>query len=118
MTYEDTVSFFSFWTAEQGIDLMTFISEVYVILKMYHPKKNTFYLQGTSNAGKTYLLESLVPHKDKVGSHIRSRDFMFQECIKKQIILINELTLQNQAESEIYKKKYTGRRSNIYPYKE
>ena len=66
-------------------------------------KKNTLYLQGTSNAGKTYVLESLVPHKDKVGQHITSRDFCFQECINKPVIMINELTLQNQTESEQYK---------------
>ena len=77
--------------------------EVYSILRMYHPKKNTLYLQGTSNAGKTYVLESLVPHKDKVGQHITSRDFCFQECINKPVIMINEITLQNQTESEQYK---------------
>ena len=103
MSYEKSVEFFSQWTREQGMDTLEFIMEVYSILRMYHPKKNTLYLQGTSNAGKTYVLESLVPRKDKVGQHITSRDFCFQECINKPVIMINELTLQNQTESEQYK---------------
>lgn len=45
----------------------------------------------------------VLPQKDKVGSHISSRDFPFQECTTKSVILINELTLASQAESELYK---------------
>ena len=103
MNYQNTVKFFNLWTFEQGINTLQFIMEIYCVIRMYHPKRNTFYMQGTSNAGKTYILESLVPHKDKVGQHITSRDFMFQECLNKPVILINELTLQNQTESETYK---------------
>ena len=108
MTYEETADFMLKWTLEQNIDLRTFILQVYMILRKYHLKKNTLYLQGASNAGKTYMLEWLVPHKDKVGNHIMSRDFMFQECLTKPIILINKLTLQNQAKSEIYKNTLGG----------
>ena len=103
MNYENTVQFFNQWTFEQGINILQFIMEIYSVIRMYHPKRNTFYLQGTSNAGKTYILESIVPHKDKVGQHITSRDFMFQGCLNKPVIVINELTLQNQSESETYK---------------
>ena len=106
MPYEDTVNFFTAWTTEQNIDLLTFTLEMYTIIRMYHPKKNTLYLQGASNAGKTYVLESKVPHKDKVGQYITSKDFMFQECLNKTIILVNELTLQNQTEAETYKKTF------------
>ena len=90
MSYQQTKEFVQACTLEQNIDLQKFILEIYMIFRTYHPKKNTLYLQGSSNAGKTYVLEGLVPHKDKVGSHITSKDFQFQECITK---LINELTL-------------------------
>ena len=103
MSYEETTDFMLKWTLKQNIDLRTFILQVYMILRKYHPQKIHCYLQGSSNAGKSYIPEGLVPHKDKVGSHIISRDIQFQECLTKPVILINELTLQNQAESKIYK---------------
>ena len=103
MTHQQTVDFFNDWTQEQNIDILKFILEVYSIMRMYHQKKNCLYLQGLSNAGKTFVLESLLPHKDKVGQHITSRDFCFQECLTKPVIMINELTIQNQGEAEQYK---------------
>ena len=91
------------WCVEQSIGLMLFILQIYSIPRKLHPKINTLYLQRASNARKTYVLEGLVRHKDKVGSHILSKDFPFQECLIRPIILINELTLQNQSEAELYK---------------
>lgn len=103
MSIAQTANFVEEWSKEQGIKHGDLILEIYSILRMYHPKRNTFYLQGQSNAGKTYLLHMVLPQKDKVGSHISSRDFPFQECPTKPVILINELTLASQAESELYK---------------
>lgn len=103
MNIPQTANFVQDWCQEQGIPAGQLILEIYNILKMYHPKKNTLYLQGQSNAGKTYLLNMVLPQKDKVGSHISSKDFPFQECATKSVILINELTLASQAESELYK---------------
>lgn len=103
MTIAQTSDFIQEWAKEQGIKHGDLILEIYTILRMYHPKRITFYLQGQSNAGKTFLLHMVLPQKDKVGSHISSRDFPFQECPTKPIILINELTLASQAESELYK---------------
>lgn len=103
MSIQDTAKFIQEWCKEQGIRHGELIIEIYTILKMYHPKRNTFYLQGQSNAGKTFLLHMVLPQKDKVGSHISSKDFPFNECPTKPIILINELTLASQAESELYK---------------
>ena len=52
---------------------------------------------------KTFLLTRILPFKDMVGSHITSKEFPFQECIHKSVILINELTLATQQECELYK---------------
>lgn len=96
-----TADFLEQWTREQNIPLGTLMLELYATLRMFHPKKNCFYMQGESNAGKTYLFNMILPQKDKVGSHIT--EFPFQECTKKSVILINELTLANQQEAELYK---------------
>lgn len=53
MTIPQTANFIKDWCTEQGIPQGQFILEIYSILKMFHPKKNTLYLQGQSNAGKT-----------------------------------------------------------------
>ena len=44
MTKEDTTKFMIDWTTEQKIQ--TFILEIYSIIRMFHPKINTLYLQG------------------------------------------------------------------------
>ena len=54
MDYENTVKFFNEWTSEQGINTLQLIMEIYTVIRMYHPKRNTFYLQGTNKAGKTH----------------------------------------------------------------
>lgn len=55
----------------------------------------------------------ILPQKDKVGSHITSKEFAFQECTKKSVILINELTLANQSEAELYKNILGGESTYI-----
>lgn len=108
-----TADFLQQWTKEQNISLGNLMLELYTTLRIYHPKKNCFYMQGESNAGKTYLLNMILPQKDKVGSHITSKEFPFQECTKKSVILINELTLANQQEAELYKNILGGESTYI-----
>ena len=103
MSVEDTALFLHQWCDEQRIPYHTLLMEIYAVLNMTHPKRNTLYLQGTSNAGKTFLLTGIFPFKDLVGSHITSKEFPFQECVQRPVILINELTLSTQQECELYK---------------
>ena len=103
LTLQQTTQLMEDWTKEQGIDLLEFQLKIYAIIKQTHPPKNTLYLQGQSNAGKTYITNSLIPNKDKIGSHISSKEFPFMECVNKNLILINELTIKDQAEAELYK---------------
>ena len=103
MSIEDTSQFLQDWCKEQGIPYHNLLTEIYAVLNMTHPKRNTLYLQGASNAGKTFLLTGIFPFKDLIGSHITSKEFPFQECIQRPVILINELTLTTQQETELYK---------------
>ena len=98
MSQEDTKTFLQKWCAEQKIPFITFMMELYATLTMTHPKRNILYLQGASNAGKTFVLTGLFPFKDLVGSHITSKEFPFHECVQRPVILINELTLATQQE--------------------
>lgn len=74
-----------------------------LVLTMKIPKKNTLYLCGRSNAGKTYFTNALLPLTHHIGSHITSKDFAFQECLTKPVILISELTIATQEAAEQYK---------------
>ena len=87
MSIDDTARFLQDWCKEQGIPYHTLLTEMYAVLNMTHPKRNTLYLQGASNAGKTFLLTGIFPFKDLVGSHITSKEFPFQECIQRPVIL-------------------------------
>ena len=103
MSVQETANFLHNWCKEQRIPYHTLLIEMYAVLNMTHPKRNTLYLQGASNAGKTFLLNGIFPFKDLVGSHITSKEFPFQECVQRPVILINELTLSTQQECELYK---------------
>jgi hypothetical protein len=43
-----------------------------------------------------------------IGSHITSKDFAFQECVTKPIIVISELTIATQETAEQYKQVLAG----------
>lgn len=76
LSIKDTAEYYILWTAEQNIDPMELMLQIFAHFKQLIPKKNTLYLQGESNAGNTYFLEGLVPHKDITGSHITSKELI------------------------------------------
>ena len=63
MTEENTSAFMQKWCAEQRKPFVTFMMEIYATLAMIHPKRNTLYLQGVSNSGKTFVLREYFPSK-------------------------------------------------------
>lgn len=108
MSYEQTQQCFLEWCFEQRIDALKFLISAYLVLTMKIPKKNTLYLCGRSNAGKTYFTNALLPLTHHIGSHITSKDFAFQECLTKPVILISELTIATQEAAEQYKQVFAG----------
>jgi hypothetical protein len=108
MTYRQTQLCFIEWCQEQRIDPLRFLISAYLVLTMKIPKKNTLYLCGRSNAGKTFFTNALLPLTHHIGSHITSKDFAFQECVTKPIIVISELTIATQETAEQYKQVLAG----------
>ncbi|KAH3847885.1 hypothetical protein DPMN_090220 [Dreissena polymorpha] len=56
-------------------------------------KKNCIYLQGESNAGKTWLFRSLFPDTSLVGQTSESVEFKWMNLVNKFIGLVSELTI-------------------------
>lgn len=107
MSYELTQKCFLEWCFEQRIDPLKFLISAYLVLTMKIPK-NTLYLCGRSNAGKTYFTNALLPLTHHIGSYITSRDFAFRECLTKPVILISELTIATTETAEQYKQVLAG----------
>ena len=108
LSVEDTACLWIEWCKEQGLNPAEVALEIYMVLGKYVPKKNTFYLCGQSNAGKTFWVNSFIPEKSLIGEMISSSDFAFQECVNKSLILINELQITTPEQANMHKKVWEG----------
>lgn len=113
MTEEQTKHYFTDWCTEQHVNPDKLLQDLHDVLIMKHSKKNTLYLQGASNAGKMFLLKGIVPVDSKAGYHTTSKDFPFREAVNAPIILINELTIESPAKSELYKNIFGGEPTQV-----
>lgn len=81
------------WAKIQGIDLDLFVTNLIDIVDRNRPKVNTLMLQGESNAGKTYIVRSvlkLCKYFGEINQGIAGYQFMYADCINKRVISINE----------------------------
>lgn len=97
-----------------GIDISELVASVINILDCRRPKVNVLYLQGQSNAGKTWLLESLLPEHNMVGEYLKSSDFAWMNCPDKQVIHCAEMTIFDPEQMEICKQIFEGKKTMIY----
>lgn len=108
MSIDQTANVFKEWCVEQNIDAGDFILKLYIILAKKDAKRNTFMLQGQSNAGKTYWTNGLTPFPDSIGGTTQSAEFAFMKCLGKDIIVIPELTLTKPEAVEELKQVMEG----------
>ena len=103
MARHQTTKFMMMWTAEQAINLMTIILQIYSILRKYHPKINTLYLQGSSNAGKTYVLGRVGPPQGQSRKPHIQPVLLFPGMRNPTNNCHQWAHLRNQQEAELYK---------------
>lgn len=108
MSIDQTAMTFKEWCHEQCIDVGEFLLKLYIILSKKDAKKNTFMLQGQSNAGKTYWTNALTPFPDCIGCTTQSAEFAFMKCLGKDVIVIPELTLAKPESVEELKQVMEG----------
>lgn len=87
----DVLSFFHIYSyiKYQELTPELFILKLFKVLFMDLDKINCFCLQGPSNTGKTSFLHGLVKHYN-YGEIQSSGQFMFQNCINKELLLWEE----------------------------
>ena len=85
----------------QHIDVKEFDSDFYNWITQGHAKKNTFILHGPSNTGKSCFVRPLIS-MFKHGEITNSGNFMYQNCIDKEIIVWEQPLIGN-AELEKFK---------------
>lgn len=103
MSVPETARFWKQWCGFQGLNSDMILHEMFQVLGKHLSKINTFMFCGDSDAGKTYWTKPLII-PDRAGQVITSADFMWQQCVDKDIISVPELTLQKYDQVEGFKK--------------
>lgn len=104
MTNDETYALFQDWAEEQGINHAAFLFKLWVVIAMRKPKINCFLMWGKSNAGKTFWMEYGVGYlSEKVGRPNAQAQFMWSECAKSNLIIMNETQLLSQVEIDSFK---------------
>lgn len=81
------------WAIKQGIDIGELVTNVVDWIDRRKPKINALWLEGEPNSGKSYLARSftrLCKYYGELNQGTAGYAFMYQDCINKRIIMINE----------------------------
>ncbi len=100
------------WCTEQGLNMQLFLFQLYVVLFKMDPKINCFALIGAVNAGKSFWLKSLCPVLDLCGIVGKCSQFMWQDCLKKPLILMEE-ALMDTTTMETFKILAGGQETKV-----
>jgi non-structural protein NS1 len=98
MSPEESVEVVKEWCGCQGIPYTVLVGDLYEFMDRKRKKTNTFWMHGQSNAGKSFIARSLqelavLYHCVPPGSN----RFMWQDCINKRLIVVNEPYLDEGA---------------------
>ena len=100
MSPEYSYELFMDWCEEQNISAKNFVTEIEDVIDRKTFKRNTICLIGDSNAGKTQVVSLPLKHicrfTGQLGNRGSNGDFVFQECINKRLITIDECIINPQ----------------------
>lgn len=112
LTQEETYNLFMDWCNEQNIDVGKFILEYWQVLTGNGGKKNSFILQGDSNAGKTVWLDAMLFVPALVGYVTKSENFAFQQLPGSRVARCDEILL-SQSNVDDYKRLLSGEEFSV-----
>lgn len=110
MTPEESYEKMIAWLKYQNLDPIAFVDNVCDIMDKVRQKVNTICLIGDSNSGKSTMvsqpLRILSRHVGLIGNKGANSDFVYQECVNKRAIIIDECVMNPVNLEEL--KKLTG----------
>lgn len=89
----ESVKLFSRWCEFQSIDEAGFMQELFDVLMCKVPKLNSFVIQGAPNAGKSFILRSLLPWYrwwGEIRLDTQGYAFAFENAVDVGVIFIEE----------------------------
>lgn len=98
MTPTKSANIMEKWCAFQNIEKKQFIRHIVDVMDKNRRKLNTLILQGEPNSGKTFIAKSLQKASlfyGEVSQGIAGYTFMWQDCVNKRLIVINEPYFDN-----------------------
>lgn len=98
LTPKESVNLVMKWCRYQKIDMRNFILNILMVMDRCKKKRNSLYLCGEPNSGKTYIVRSLQKAAyfyGEVNQGTASYTFMWQDCVNKRLIVINEPYFDN-----------------------
>lgn len=114
-TVDRSCALFMNWCRFQKIDPYRLIEEVFAVMDRSVFKKNTLMLYGEPNSGKTIIftetLSSLATHVGRITCLGANSEFVFQECVNKRLIAIDELLVVRE-QMQIMKVLLGGEKMN------
>lgn len=88
-----SMDIFKEWCTHQNINQEKFVRDIFDVLTKKRPKFNTFAIQGPPNAGKSFILRSLLPWYrwwGEVRLDCQGYSFAFQNAVDTGIIMVDE----------------------------
>lgn len=85
------------WLEWQNINPIQFIENVFDVMDKRQPKINTILMIGPPNSGKTSMfsapIRDICLHVGQIGNRGANSEFIYQECINKRMIAIDECVM-------------------------
>lgn len=86
------------WLKWQGLDPQLFVENIICLMNRNKRKLNTIIMKGPPNSGKTFIAKSIEKaciFYGEINQAIAGYGFMWQDCVNKRVIVINEPCFDN-----------------------
>ncbi|CAL1271787.1 unnamed protein product [Larinioides sclopetarius] len=90
---EESAKFVLDWCSYQKLDPKAFIKNLIRCLDKRGGNRNSIYLQGSANSGKTYIIQSIIDacfHVGQVTVESSAYSFVWEKCADKRLIVLRE----------------------------
>lgn len=94
LSVEDSLKYITQLLVHQyGSEYKSFLKRVYDVCERNIPKKNSMFITGKPNSGKTWFMDCLAAFYLNVGNVknvVRGQNFPFNDCVNRRLLVWNE----------------------------